>query len=262
MDRVAAVAEAHAARVRIAAQKRAGRRAVTQLDPADRPVVRVQLVLGMAQTPEDVFGRFLPDRDDGIESMSAVPDAAEAGAAVLSDHAGHPPPPQILNAVADRQVGVIGGVPRLIAMAPHDVAAEVGRRHRVIHPYLEPAVVAIELLQRARRVRPRVGEVAIGMQAVDVSAPDQDADPLPLRLAGVPVRELVLHHVEVDRIPDFEPDPLPHGGRPGAVQEFHRLEIGRGVGRLVEIAADRHHRPPRPGNAPHLDRGRCGSHAA
>ena len=81
-------------------------------------------------------------------------------------------------------------------------------------------------------------QIAVGMEAVDVAAPDQRADLFTFGLRGVPIREMPWSHVEVDRIANFKSHTRTHGGFLGRIKEANQLEIGCRVRRLIEIAAD------------------------
>ena len=97
----------------------------------------------------------------------------------------------------------------------------------------------IELVQRAAGVGARGGEVAERVEAVDVPRADLRADEVAPGVIGVPVRELVGRHVEVDGVAHLEAEARPHRGPVFRVEVARDLAVDVPVRRLVEVAADR-----------------------
>ena len=117
---------------------------------------------------------------------------------------------------ARREVRVVGGGAGHVALAAHDVGAQVGDRARMVDPHLHPAAVPLELVERAAGVRARGREVAEGVEAVDEAGADERADEVASLVVRVPVGELVGRHVEVDGVADLEAEARTHRGRPTA----------------------------------------------
>ena len=113
----------------------------------------------------------------------------------------------------------------------------------MVHPDSQLAAVPFQFLQRLSRVGARIRQVTEGMETIDMTRPHEHANRFPPPFTGVPIGELILRHVEVHRISYFKPESLPHRRDLRTVEKPDRFEVHRLIGCLIEIAADRHHRP-------------------
>jgi hypothetical protein len=94
----------------------------------------------------------------------------------------------------------------LVAVALHDIRAEIRRRGPVVNPDLQFAVMPNEFIQGPARIFPCGSQIPIGVQTVNVTTFDHRPDHLPACIIRVPVSELARWHVEVDGVPHLQPD--------------------------------------------------------
>jgi len=96
---------------------------------------------------------------------------------------------------------VIRFVANFITMALHDIGIEIRRRRTMIDPDVELTVMAIQFIQRPSRVFACGGQIAIGMQAVDMSAANERPNHFTAMVVRIPVSKLVRRHVESQHRP-------------------------------------------------------------
>ena len=99
----------------------------------------------------------------------------EAKGLVLADDAGDAAAPNVLDAVLEGQVSVIGRMSRFVTVPAHDIGAEVGWCHGVIDPNLEMTIVFLKFLEGAGGMSAGRGQIAKGMEAVNAQAGKADA---------------------------------------------------------------------------------------
>src|ERR1039458_7906974 len=117
--------------------------------------------------------------------MPGIENAAQTGGSVLADDAGDPAPPDKADAIAGREIGVIGRMARLIAVAFHDVSAKVGRGFGVVNPDAKTAVVPLQFFEGTGGMGAGCGQIAKGMKAIDMATPDQNSNFLAVFFGGV-----------------------------------------------------------------------------
>ena len=182
------VARADAVPMGIAAQELEALAAVVpEADWAQDAVGGVQAVFPAAAPCQSLLGQLLGHGCSGSQGMLPVGNAAQAQRPVLPDDTCHPAAPHVTDAMGKRQVRMIGGMTRFVAVAPHDVRPEIGGSDRMINPNGKAAVVALQFFQGASGMGAGGGQIAVGMEAVNVAALNQHPDFLPALLIGIPI---------------------------------------------------------------------------
>src|SRR5690606_11317881 len=138
-----------------------------------------------------------------------------------------------------------GNIPATLAKEILKLVAYISARTVVIGPDVELAVEAVQHIQRALDLVPGERHIAVRMQAVAVSSLNQIDKQRPGFLALSEVRHLALAVVNIDAIPDLQPDAFSHRSRLRRVQKAVYFEKFLSRFGFVDVAADRQRSPIR-----------------
>ena len=139
-----------------------------------------------------------------------------------------------------REVGVVGGGAGHVALAPHDVGAEVRGRARVVDPDLDPAAVPRQLVERAAGVGPRRsrGRRTSGGSRCARRGSARGPGRVPRRRCSSRRTGRAACRSRCV-LPTSSPTPGPIAVASVRVEVAHDLAVDVPVRRLVEVAADR-----------------------
>ena len=222
----------------IAADELADGLAIAEFAENDEGIASLGAVFRVTAASEDLFDCFLGDGFCGGDGVSEIGDVAKTERKILADDTGDAAAPDVADAITHGEIGVVSRVAGNIAHTLHDVGTEVGDRLGMVDPDGDAAIVFDEFVERTTGMGAGGREVAEGMQAIDVAAVNESAEFLAFGLGCIPVGQLAGCHIEIERVANFQADARSHGGFLGGVEETHQLEIGRRIGRFIEVAAD------------------------